>query len=140
MQAVTAAALAVVLAAGASAGATTASWYGADFHGRTTASGEIYNMHDITAAHTKLPLGTRLLVYRADDPRTRVWVQVNDRGPWCLKALAAGRLVSHPERGVDLSRAAFALLAPLTEGLLDVYIQPYIPGTVPDPYPVPWAP
>lgn len=58
-----------------------ASWYGGKFHGRRTASGEIYNMHDHTAAHKTLPMGTVLLVRNLDNGRTTV-VRVNDRGPF----------------------------------------------------------
>ncbi len=58
-----------------------ASWYGGRFHGRRTANGEIYNMHDHTAAHKTLPMGTVLLVRNLDNGRTTV-VRVNDRGPF----------------------------------------------------------
>lgn len=58
-----------------------ASWYGKDFHGRPTASGEIYNMFDMTAAHKTLPLGTFLKVTDLESGRV-VRVKVNDRGPF----------------------------------------------------------
>lgn len=58
-----------------------ASWYGSDFHGRPTASGEIYDMHAMTAAHKTLPLGTVLDVRNLDNGRS-VRVVVNDRGPF----------------------------------------------------------
>lgn len=59
----------------------TASWYGSEFHGRPTASGEIFNMHAMTAAHKELPFGTRLRVTNPDNNKAVV-VTVNDRGPF----------------------------------------------------------
>jgi rare lipoprotein A len=58
-----------------------ASWYGPDFHGKRTSSGEIYNMYGLTAAHRTLPLGTWLLVRSEIDGKS-VRVRVNDRGPF----------------------------------------------------------
>ncbi len=58
-----------------------ASWYGEDFHGRSTSNGETYNMHDITAAHKLLPMHTMLLVQNLDNGRQTI-VRVNDRGPF----------------------------------------------------------
>jgi len=57
------------------------SWYGIPFNGKKTASGEIFDMNKLTAAHLKLPFGTRVLV---EDPKTgnTVIVKVNDRGPY----------------------------------------------------------
>ena len=55
-----------------------ASWYGPGFHGRTTANGERYDMHGLTAAHKTLPFGTRLEVcYQGCTT-----VRINDRGPF----------------------------------------------------------
>ena len=55
-----------------------ASWYGPGFHGRTTANGERYNMHGLTAAHKTLPFGTELRVcYQGC-----VDVRINARGPF----------------------------------------------------------
>lgn len=58
-----------------------ASWYGPGFHGKKTASGQIFDMNKCTAAHLKLPFATRVLV---EDPRTgnTVIVTINDRGPY----------------------------------------------------------
>jgi rare lipoprotein A len=64
-----------------------ASWYGADFHGRSTSNGETYNMYDWTAAHKTLPMHTRLLVENLENGREAL-VRVNDRGPF-----AKGRLI-----------------------------------------------
>ncbi len=58
-----------------------ASWYGREFHGKVTASGEQFNMYELTAAHRTLPFGTILLVKNLDNGRT-VRVRVNDRGPY----------------------------------------------------------
>ncbi len=70
-----------------------ASWYGNKFHGRKTASGQIFNQNDFTCAHKTLPFGTHLLV---KNPATGLEceVVVNDRGPY------------HGRRVLDLSRAA----------------------------------
>lgn len=58
-----------------------ASWYGREFQGKKTASGERFDMNDYTCAHRKLPFGTVLLVKNLDNGRT-VKVRVNDRGPF----------------------------------------------------------
>jgi rare lipoprotein A len=70
-----------------------ASWYGHPYHGRPTASGEIYNMYDMTAAHRTLPFGTRVNVHDLENGRA-VTVRINDRGPF-----VEGRII-------DLSYAA----------------------------------
>lgn len=70
-----------------------ASWYGPGFHGKATASGEIYNQNDMTAAHQTLPLGTKVMVTNMETGRAAE-VSVNDRGPF-----AKGRII-------DLSYAA----------------------------------
>ena len=59
----------------------TASWYGLDFHGRRTSSGEAYNMYAMTAAHKTLPLGTYVRVENLRNHRS-VDVRINDRGPF----------------------------------------------------------
>lgn len=59
----------------------TASWYGADFHGLVTASGEVYDMFAPTAAHRSLPLGSVVTVVNLGNGR-RVTVKVTDRGPY----------------------------------------------------------
>lgn len=58
-----------------------ASWYGADFHGRPTSSGEIFNMHANTCAHRQYPFGTRLKVTHLANNKTAECI-VNDRGPF----------------------------------------------------------
>ncbi|MGH7866343.1 MAG: septal ring lytic transglycosylase RlpA family protein, partial [Candidatus Dormibacteraceae bacterium] len=58
----------------------TASWYGEYFQGKPTASGEPYDMHDLTAAHPTLPLGTFVKVTNLRNGKAVV-VRINDRGP-----------------------------------------------------------
>jgi len=58
-----------------------ASWYGEPFHGRQTANQEVYNMHQMTAAHKTLPLPTAALVTNLDNG-LGVVVRINDRGPF----------------------------------------------------------
>ncbi len=70
-----------------------ASWYGHPYHGRRAASGEIYNMYDMTAAHRTLPFGTQVRVHDLENGRD-VDVRINDRGPF-----VEGRII-------DLSYAA----------------------------------
>ena len=70
-----------------------ASWYGKPFHGRRTASGELYDMNAMTAAHKTMPLPSYALVRNPANGR-QVVVKVNDRGPFVK------------DRVIDLSRAA----------------------------------
>lgn len=58
-----------------------ASWYGRDFHGKPTSSGEVYDMHELTAAHKTLPIPTWVEVTNLQNGK-RVIVKVNDRGPF----------------------------------------------------------
>jgi rare lipoprotein A len=64
-----------------------ASWYGPGFHGKATASGEVYNQTEFTAAHQTLPLGTRVMVTNLENGSTAE-VTINDRGPF-----AKGRII-----------------------------------------------
>ncbi len=73
-----------------------ASWYGDPFHGRLTASGEIYDMEGMTAAHRTLPFGTRVRVDNLDNGRS-VELTVNDRGPF-----ARGRVLDVSRRGAEI--------------------------------------
>ncbi len=57
------------------------SWYGARFQGRTTASGEAYDMYSPTAAHVSLPMGSVIRVVNTRTGKSRV-VRINDRGPF----------------------------------------------------------
>jgi rare lipoprotein A len=65
----------------------TASWYGENFHGKPTASGEPYDMYDMTAAHLTLPMGSYVRVTNLRNGRAVV-VRVNDRGP-----IVPGRII-----------------------------------------------
>jgi|SRR5690349_24069058 len=56
-------------------------YYGGKWHGRKTASGERFNKHAMTAAHRKLPFGTRVRVTNLANGRS-VILRINDRGPW----------------------------------------------------------
>jgi rare lipoprotein A len=88
-----------------------ASWYGRPFHGRRTASGERYDMHELTAAHRTLPFGTRLRVRSVHTGR-EVVVRINDRGPF------------KRTRIIDLSQAAFAALGHRGRGVTQVELLP----------------
>ena len=87
-----------------------ASWYGGKFQGRRTASGEIFDTRQLTAAHRSLPFGTRVLVTNLENGRS-VEVRINDRGPF-----VAGRVV-------DLSRAAATALGIIGPGLARVRVE-----------------
>ena len=86
-----------------------ASWYGEPFHGRTTASGEIYDMDRMTAAHRWLPFGSIVRVENRDNGRS-TRVRINDRGPF-----VTGRII-------DLSRAAARELGMVGSGTASVRI------------------
>ncbi len=74
-----------------------ASWYGEEFHGRSTSSGEIYDMYQLTCAHNTFPLGTLVMVTNLENGRS-LELKVNDRGPFVK------------ERIIDLSYAAAQIL------------------------------
>jgi len=63
-----------------------ATWYGPGFHGKKTASGEIFNMYDLTAAHRTLPFGTIVKVTNLRNGKS-VIVRINDRGPFANQAI-----------------------------------------------------
>jgi len=85
-----------------------ASWYGPGFNGRLAASGEIYNMYDMTAAHRTLPLQSLVRVV-SQRTGTSVVVRINDRGPY-----VGGRII-------DMSRRAMDALG--AEDLAAVYLE-----------------
>jgi rare lipoprotein A len=97
-----------------------ASWYGKDFHGRKTASGEVYDMYQLTAAHKTLPLGTSVMVTHLNNGRS-VMVVINDRGPF-----VKGRII-------DLSYAAAQALEMVAEGVARVRVEALGKGSVPAP-------
>jgi rare lipoprotein A len=92
-----------------------ASWYGTKFHGRSTSSGEVYNMHAMTAAHKTLPIPVYVHVKNLDNGRSMV-VRVNDRGPF-----VSGRII-------DLSYAAAKKLGVDGPGTANVEISTLGPG------------
>jgi rare lipoprotein A len=86
----------------------TASWYGEYFEGKPTASGEPYNMYDLTAAHLSLPLGTFVKITNLENRRTVV-VRINDRGPVVPDRIidvsyAAARVLQFDEQGIQRVR------------------------------------
>ena len=88
----------------------TASWYGRAFHGRPTASGEVYDMYQSTAAHRTVPLGTYAVVTNLDNGQT-TRVRINDRGPFFR-----GRIM-------DLSYAAARQIAMVRRGSARVKVE-----------------
>jgi rare lipoprotein A len=88
----------------------TASWYGERFQGLQTASGEIFDMNLLTAAHRDLPFGTRVKVINLRTGAS-VSVVINDRGP-CVDG-----------RAIDLSMAAARALGMVEQGLAPVLLE-----------------
>jgi rare lipoprotein A len=86
------------------------SWYGPGFHGRPTASGVIYDQHELTAAHQTLPLGTRVMVTNLQNGRSTE-VTINDRGPFVK------------DRIIDLSYAAAQALGMVGPGTIPVRVE-----------------
>lgn len=89
-----------------------ASYYGEKFHGRTTANGEIFDASAFTAAHRTYPFDTWLKVTNAENNKFVV-VRVNDRGPYA----------DTDTRIIDLSKAAFETISPLSRGIIDVKLE-----------------
>jgi rare lipoprotein A (peptidoglycan hydrolase) len=87
-----------------------ASWYGPGFHGKPTASGEVFDQSLMTAAHNTFPLGSRAKVTNLANGHS-VEVRINDRGPH-----AAGRII-------DLSRAAAGALGMVGHGVARVQVE-----------------
>ncbi|HLG19157.1 MAG TPA: septal ring lytic transglycosylase RlpA family protein [Bdellovibrionota bacterium] len=84
-----------------------ASWYGSQFDGKKTASGEVYNMRDRTAAHRRAPFGTQVKVTNLSNGRSTL-VRINDRGPF-----VKGRII-------DLSLTAAQDIGLVAEGTAKV--------------------
>ena len=87
-----------------------ASWYGPHHHGRPTASGQLFDMNALTAAHRTLPLGTRVRVTNVENGRSVV-VRITDRGPYV------------GERVIDVSQAAADALGMLERGVAPVRLE-----------------
>ena len=90
-----------------------ASFYGSAHQGKRTASGERFDQHDLTAAHRRLPFGTRVKITNLSNDRSVV-VRINDRGPHTRNRL------------VDVSRAAAEQLGMIGSGTAKVRIQDLI--------------
>ena len=88
----------------------TASWYGADFHGKQTANGEIYNSGDMTAAHRTLPLPSIVRVTNLQNGKSAI-IRVNDRGPFAKN------------RVIDVSERASEVLGFKDSGTTDVKVE-----------------
>lgn len=100
---------ALLLASGVSSEHGICSWYGPEMgHNARTASGEMFNWNDLTAAHKTLPFGTRIKVVNKKNQRSVV-VRINDRGPF-----TAGRIV-------DLSLAAAREIGMVNDGIVPCY-------------------
>jgi rare lipoprotein A len=82
-----------------------ASWYGRGFHGRLTASGEVYDMYQVTAAHRTVDLGTYALVTNLENGQA-VRVRINDRGPFKRNRILD--LSYEAARHIDLVRTGSA--------------------------------
>lgn len=100
-----------------------ASWYGPTFHGKLTSSGEVYDMHGMTAAHKTLPLPSYVQVTNLSNGRSAI-VRVNDRGPF------------HDGRIIDLSYAAATKLGVVGPGTAQVEVRAITPGGNAAPAPV----
>ena len=87
-----------------------ASWYGHPYHGRSSASGEIYDMDQFTAAHRTLPFGTLVRVVNLDNEKS-VEVRINDRGPFV------------DDRVIDLSHAAAQAIGMIGPGTARVRVE-----------------
>ena len=96
-----------------------ASYYAHRFHGRTTANGERFNMHELTAAHKSLPFGSRVIVTNLANGK-KVLVRINDRGPYIK-----GRII-------DLSLEAAKEIDLLKRGVTEVRIEAYEDNTIRD--------
>jgi len=96
-----------------------ASWYGKDFHGKPTSSGEIYDMYQLTCAHTTLPLGTMVMVTNVENGKS-VELKVNDRGPFVKDRIidlsyAAAQMIGMYEKGVAYVKVE--VIGPLIESI-----------------------
>ena len=87
-----------------------ASWYGADFHGKPTANGDIYDMNALTAAHKTLPMPSTVRVTNLENGRSMI-LTVNDRGPFVK------------DRVIDVSRRAAQLLGFRSAGTARVRVE-----------------
>jgi rare lipoprotein A len=96
-----------------------ASWYGADFHNRLTANGEIFDMNTVSAAHKTLPMPSYATVTNLENGR-EITVRINDRGPF------------KPGRIIDMSRRAAQLLGMDVSGTARVRVKRVYPVNAPE--------
>jgi rare lipoprotein A len=96
-----------------------ASWYGADFHNRLTANGELFDMNDVSAAHKTLPMPSYVTVTNLDNGR-EITVRINDRGPF------------KPGRIIDMSRRAAQILGMDATGTAKVRVRRVYPENAPE--------
>ena len=94
-----------------------ASWYGADFHGKNTANGEVFDFNELTGAHRTLPMPSVVQVTNLDNGRS-IKLRVNDRGPY-----ARGRII-------DVSRRAAQLLGFEVSGTAKVRVKILVPESI----------
>jgi rare lipoprotein A len=92
-----------------------ASWYGRKFHGHLTSNGEIYDMFQLSAAHTTLPIPSYVRVTNLDNGKSII-ARVNDRGPF------------HDGRIVDMSYAGAVMLGYADKGTARVRVEAVLPG------------
>ncbi len=92
-----------------------ASWYGRKFHGHLTSNGEVYDMFQLSAAHTTLPIPSYIQVTNLDNGKSII-ARVNDRGPF------------HPGRVVDLSYAGAVMLGYAGQGTARVKVEAIVPS------------
>lgn len=93
-----------------------ASWYGRKFHGHLTSNGERYDMFQLSAAHTRLPIPSYVRVTNLDNGKS-ILARVNDRGPF------------HPGRVIDLSYAGAVMLGYAAQGTARVRVEAIMPET-----------
>lgn len=101
-----------------------ASWYGPQFHGKLTASGERYDMNLMTAAHRTLPIPSYARVTNLANGKSIV-VRINDRGPF------------HNNRIIDVSHAAARSLGFINHGVANVRVEQIVPENDTDALPEP---
>jgi len=99
-----------------------ASWYGEQYHGKITASGEPFDMYDLTAAHPTLRLGTLVRVTNLHNRRT-VTVRINDRGPFVRGRIidvsySTARILDFLKDGVQRVRLDFEECSPNNRGII----------------------
>jgi rare lipoprotein A len=96
-----------------------ASWYGEDFHGKKTSSGEAYDMYALTAAHKTLPLGTYVRVHNLENNR-QVELRINDRGPFVRSRIIDLSYAAAKEIGiVESGTASVEVVALATPAVTD---------------------